>query len=107
MQDILALYKKIEATMTAATTEEKFLADEVLPTAALHHLTAMGEAINRLSPELRRRHPGVRWQQNVSLRPCKAWGTILLIALRQEEGEDFHGKALAEKRETEGRLYQM
>jgi uncharacterized protein with HEPN domain len=30
-----------------------------------HHLTVIGEAINRLSPELRGRHPGVPWQQIV------------------------------------------
>jgi uncharacterized protein with HEPN domain len=67
LQDILAASKKIEA-ITAATTEERFLADEVLPAAVLHHLTVIGEAINRLSPELRGRHLGVPWQQIVAVR---------------------------------------
>ena len=67
LQDILAASKKIEA-ITSATTEERFLADEVLPAAVLYHLTISGEAINRLSPELRRRHPEVPWPQIVAVR---------------------------------------
>jgi len=31
-------------------------------------LTVIGEAINRLSPELRERHPEVPWQQIVAVR---------------------------------------
>lgn len=67
LQDILTACKKIEA-ITASTTEERFLGDEVLPAAVLHHLTVIGEAINRLPPELRARHPGVPWQQIVAVR---------------------------------------
>lgn len=36
LQDILAASKKIEG-ITSAPTEERFLADEVLPAAVLHH----------------------------------------------------------------------
>jgi uncharacterized protein with HEPN domain len=46
----LVASKKIEA-ITAATTEQRFLGDEVPPAAILHHLTVIGEAIKRLSPE--------------------------------------------------------
>lgn len=67
LRDILNASGKIEA-ITAATTEESFLRDEVLPAAVLHHLTVMGEAINRLSPELRERHPDVPWHQIVAVR---------------------------------------
>ncbi len=67
LRDILAASMKIEA-ITAANSEEGFLADEVLPAAVLHHLTVIGEAINRLSPELRSRNPGVPWQQIVAVR---------------------------------------
>ncbi len=67
LRDILAASRKIEA-ITAATTEERFLADEVLPAAVLHHLTVIGEAINRLPPELRSRHPLVPWRQIVAVR---------------------------------------
>jgi uncharacterized protein with HEPN domain len=58
---------KIE-TITAATSEEVFLGDEVLPEAVLHHLTVMGEAISRLSRELRERLPEVPWHQIVAVR---------------------------------------
>ena len=67
LRDILNASSKIEA-ITAATSEESFLGDEVLPAAVLHHLTVMGEAINRLSPELRERHPEVPWHQIVAVR---------------------------------------
>lgn len=53
---------------TAATSEESFLGDEVLPAAVLHHLTVIGEAISRLSPELRERHHEVPWHQIVAVR---------------------------------------
>jgi uncharacterized protein with HEPN domain len=67
LRDILSAARKIEA-ITAATSEESFLRDEVLPAAVLHHLTVMGEAISRLSPELRERHPEVPWHQIVAVR---------------------------------------
>jgi uncharacterized protein with HEPN domain len=67
LRDILSAARKIEA-ITAATSEEAFLSDEVLPAAILHHLTVMGEAIGRLSPELRARHPEVPWHQIVAVR---------------------------------------
>jgi uncharacterized protein with HEPN domain len=67
LKDILAAAGKIEA-VTAATSEASFLSDEVLPAAVLHHLTVIGEAINRLSPELKERHPYVPWQQIVAVR---------------------------------------
>ena len=47
---------------------EVILCDEVLSAAVLHHLTVMGEAINRLSPELRERHSEVPWHQIVAVR---------------------------------------
>jgi uncharacterized protein with HEPN domain len=53
---------------TAATSEASFQNDEVLPAAVLHHLTAIGEAIHRLSPELKERHPEVPWQQIAAVR---------------------------------------
>jgi len=67
LRDILAACRKIEA-ITSGTTEERFLADEVLPAAVLHHLTVIGEAINRLSVELRARNSGVPWKPIVAMR---------------------------------------
>ena len=67
LKDILSACHKIEATV-AATSEDLFLRDEVLSAAVLHHLTVIGEAINRLSAELRERHPEVPWRQIIAVR---------------------------------------
>jgi uncharacterized protein with HEPN domain len=67
LKDILTACRKIGA-IVAATDEERFLKDEVLPAAVLHHLTVIGEAISRLSVELRDRHPEVPWRQIIAVR---------------------------------------
>lgn len=67
LKDILRAAEKIEA-ITSASSESSFLADEVLSAAVLHHLTVIGEAINRLSPELRDSHSEVPWRQIISVR---------------------------------------
>ena len=54
--------------IVAATSEDSFLKDEVLPAAVLHHLTVIGEAISRLSVELKDRYPDVPWLQIVAVR---------------------------------------
>jgi len=67
LNDILEATGKIEA-IVVATSEEAFLGDGTLQAAVLHHLTVIGEAINRLSPPVRDRHPEVPWHQIVSVR---------------------------------------
>lgn len=67
LKDILIACGKIEAII-ASTCEESFLRDEVLTAAVLHHLTVIGEAIGRLSIELRQRHPKLPWKQIVAMR---------------------------------------
>ncbi len=67
LQDILAACRKIEA-IVKATSEDSFLKDEVMPPAVLHHLTVIGEAISRLSVELRDRYPDVPWRQIIAVR---------------------------------------
>jgi uncharacterized protein with HEPN domain len=67
LKDILAAGRKIEA-ITLATTEDRFLKDDVSTAAVLHHLTVIGEAISRVSPELRARYPEVPWPQIVATR---------------------------------------
>ncbi|MEO8594135.1 MAG: HepT-like ribonuclease domain-containing protein [Candidatus Solibacter sp.] len=67
LKDIVSACRKIEA-IVATTNEASFLADEILPAAVLHHLAVIGEAISRLSPELRSRHPEVPWHQIVAVR---------------------------------------
>jgi uncharacterized protein with HEPN domain len=67
LKDILSACRKIQA-IVAATSEDTFLIDEVLPAAILHHLTVIGETISRLSVELRERHPEVPWRQIIAVR---------------------------------------
>lgn len=67
LKDILSACRKIES-IVEATSEASFLNDEVSPAAVLHHLTVIGEAIGRLSVELRLRHPDVPWRQIVAVR---------------------------------------
>ena len=67
LKDILVACRKIER-IAEAHSEVSFLADQVLPPAVLHHLTVIGEAICRLSPELTARYPEVPWRQIVAVR---------------------------------------
>jgi uncharacterized protein with HEPN domain len=67
LKDIITAAGKIES-ITAATSEQTFLSDDVLPAAVLHHLTVIGEAIQRLPPDLRERYPEVPWRQIVAVR---------------------------------------
>ena len=67
LKDILSACRKIQA-IVAATSEDTFLRDEVLPAAVPHHLTVIGEAISRLSVELRECHPEVPWRQIIAVR---------------------------------------
>jgi uncharacterized protein with HEPN domain len=53
---------------TAGRTEAEFLTDETLCYAVAQKLTVLGEAVNRLSPEIRTRHGAVPWADIVGLR---------------------------------------
>ena len=92
LNDILVATGKI-ATIVAATSEKSFLADEVLQAAVLHHLTVIGEAINRLSPAIREKHPEVPWRRIVSVRNRIVHGyfdldwQILWVAATEESPE--------------------
>ena len=44
------------------------MANEVSQAAILHHFAVIGEAANRVSTELRSRHPEIPWSQIVSQR---------------------------------------
>jgi len=67
LNDILSACRKIES-IVAATSEAQFLTDEILTAAVLHHLTVIGEAISRLSTDLRERHPELPWRQMMAVR---------------------------------------
>ena len=57
-----------DESIIAATSEDEFLKDEVLPAAVQHHLTVIGEAMSRLSVELRERYGEVPWRQIIAVR---------------------------------------
>lgn len=67
LKDILAACDRIEA-IVKSTSEDSFRESEVLPAAVLHHLTVIGEAIGRLSQQLRDRHAEVPWRQIIAVR---------------------------------------
>jgi len=45
-----------------------FLADLKTQAAILHEITLLGEAVKRLSPEFRERHPHIPWQKIAGMR---------------------------------------
>ncbi|MBE7541306.1 MAG: DUF86 domain-containing protein [Solibacteraceae bacterium] len=67
MKDILAACERIEI-ITSGQTEDSFRKDDVRYAAILHHLSVIGEAVNRLSPSLRERHPEVPWAEIIAAR---------------------------------------
>jgi len=56
------------AKAVSGKTEADFVADETLCYAVAQRLTTVGEAVAKLSPEIRARHPSVPWQDIVGLR---------------------------------------
>jgi len=66
LKDILTACDRIEA-IVSASSEDSFHKNEVLPAAVLHHLTVIGEAMSRLSVELKERHPEMPWRKSL---PC-------------------------------------
>jgi uncharacterized protein with HEPN domain len=56
LKDILSACRKIDE-IVAATNEDLFPDDEVLPAAVLHHLTVIGEEIRVLRVPIRLKHP--------------------------------------------------
>ena len=67
LSDILQALDWI-AKAVSGRTEDDFVADETLCYAVAQRLTTVGEAVARLSPEIKARHGGVPWQDIVGLR---------------------------------------
>lgn len=67
LRDIITAAASIER-IAKGRSENEFLSDEALPAAVLHYLTVIGEAMNRLSLELRAKYPEVPWTQIVAVR---------------------------------------
>jgi uncharacterized protein with HEPN domain len=56
------------ANFLAGVEKEAFLTSELLKSATLQKLTVIGEAANRLTPELKAAHPAVPWRNVVAFR---------------------------------------
>ena len=56
------------AKAVSGRTEDNFVTDETLCYAVAQRLTTVGEAVARLSPEIKARHGAVPWQDIVGLR---------------------------------------
>ena len=65
--DILEALDRI-AKAVSERTEDGFVTDETLCYAVAQRLTTVGEAVARLSPEIKARHSAVPWQDIVGLR---------------------------------------
>jgi uncharacterized protein with HEPN domain len=67
LSDILEALDWIAKAVTGRT-EDGFVADETLCYAVAQRLTTVGEAVARLSPEMKTLHSAVPWQDIVGLR---------------------------------------
>lgn len=72
MADQERLEHVLQAIGRARTVADRgraaFMADEILQAALQHHLVVVGEAVSRLSPELRAEHPEIPWARIVAVR---------------------------------------
>jgi uncharacterized protein with HEPN domain len=64
--DVLEAIQRIERHTTQGRAA--FERDELVQTWVVHHLQIIGEALSRLTPELRAAHPEVPWAQVVGMR---------------------------------------
>ena len=67
LDDIVLHADKI-SEISAGADLQTLMANDVFLAAILHHLAVIGEAANRVSAELRSRHPEIPWSQIVSQR---------------------------------------
>lgn len=66
LEDILDAIAKIEEKTN--TSLDNFLDDEMLQVWVLHHLQIIGEASNKLFPQLQQKNLQIPWSQIVALR---------------------------------------
>lgn len=67
LEDILEAIAKIRR-YTSGLTKLAFAADEKTVDAVVRNLEVIGEAVKRLSQDLRARHPDIEWQKIAGLR---------------------------------------
>jgi len=66
LQDMLEAIQKVEERLNQG--RDAFVADELLQVWAVHHLSVIGEAANKLSEALKASHPEVAWARMVGMR---------------------------------------
>ncbi|MGH9062389.1 MAG: HepT-like ribonuclease domain-containing protein [Acidimicrobiales bacterium] len=62
------ILEAIDALVERRSSREELEADPVGQIAVLHHLRIIGEAMTRVSEELRRAHPEVPWRSVIGMR---------------------------------------
>ena len=65
--DIVAAGRRI-AEFTVGFDEKSFIRDVRTQSAVLHQLMIIGEAVGRLSPDFRMRHPHIPWRLILGMR---------------------------------------
>lgn len=66
LQDMLEAIEKIEAYV--GQERQAFFEDELLQVWVIHHLQIIGEAANRLSPEIWETYPSIPWTSVIGMR---------------------------------------
>ncbi len=79
----------------AGVDEATFLSSELLKAAVLQKLTVIGEAANRLSPELKAQHPEVPWRNVVAFRNVAVHAYFSVDWPITWEAATVHSSALA------------
>jgi uncharacterized protein with HEPN domain len=72
LQDVLDAIEAIERYTSSGRA--RFDADELVRVFCLHHIEVIGEAVSRLSQELRDRHPVAPWRNIVAMRNALVHG---------------------------------
>jgi uncharacterized protein with HEPN domain len=77
LQDVIDAANALER-FTSGKSEAEFHEDEMLQSAVVFQLIIIGEAVNRLSPELKQQHPAVPWRPAIDQRNVIAHGYFAL-----------------------------
>jgi uncharacterized protein with HEPN domain len=77
LQDLINAADALER-FSSGRSESDFHGDELLQSAVVYQLIIIGEAVNRLSPELKQQHPSIPWRPAIDQRNAIAHGYFSL-----------------------------